>query len=58
MVGWTAGAGVEYKLAPNIGLGAEYLHVDLDGPSITTGTLTIGTRVPVDIVRGRLSYYF
>jgi len=57
-VGWVLGGGAEYKLTPNLGLGAEYLHVDLDGPSVTNGLQTLGTRVPVDIVRGRLSYYF
>src|SRR5712664_2825499 len=57
-VGWTAGGGVEYKLAHNIGLGVEYLHVDLDGPSLTVGTQTIGSRVDVDIVRAKLNYYF
>jgi outer membrane immunogenic protein len=57
-VGWVLGGGAEYKITPNLGLGAEYLHVDLDGPSVTNGIQTLGTRVPVDIVRGRLSYYF
>src|SRR5882672_2835255 len=55
-VGWTIGGGIEYMLATNIVIGAEYLHVDLDGPTITTGFETIGSRVPVDLVRGRLSY--
>jgi len=57
-VGWVLGAGAEYALTPNLRLGAEYLHVDLDGPSVTNGVQTLGTRVPVDIVRGRLSYHF
>ena len=57
-VGWVAGGGAEYKLGPNLGLGAEYLHVDLDGPSVTNGFQTIGTRVPADIVRGRVNFYF
>src|SRR5258707_1582468 len=57
-IGWVVGAGVEYALTPNLLLGAEYLHVDLDGPSATAGILTIGTRVPADIGRARLSYKF
>jgi len=57
-VGWVVGAGAEYALTPNLLLGAEYLHVDLDGPSATIGVLTLGSRVPVDIGRARLSYKF
>src|SRR5712671_1282919 len=57
-VGWALGGGAEYALGPNIKIGAEYLHVDLDGPSVTNGIQTIGTRVPIDVVRGRLSYSF
>lgn len=57
-VGWALGAGAEYAFSPTVKIGAEYLHVDLDGPSTTLGLLTIGTRVPVDIVRGRLSISF
>jgi outer membrane immunogenic protein len=57
-VGWVLGGGAEYAISPNIVVGAEYLHADLDGPSVTNGLQTLGTRVPVDIVRGRLSYRF
>ena len=57
-VGWTIGGGAEYALGPNLKIGAEYLHVDLDGPSVTNGFQTIGTRAPIDIVRGRLSFSF
>jgi outer membrane immunogenic protein len=57
-VGWALGGGAEYAMTSNIVIGAEYLHVDLDGPSVTNGLQTLGTRVPVDIVRGRLSYRF
>jgi outer membrane immunogenic protein len=57
-VGWTLGGGLEYKLVSNITIGAEYLHVDLDGPSVTNGFQTIGTRVPADVFRGRLSLQF
>jgi len=57
-VGWVLGGGAEYALTSNLRIGAEYLHVDLDGPSVTNGFQTLGTRVPVDVVRGRLSYHF
>ncbi len=57
-VGWVAGGGLEYKITQQLGVRAEYLHVDLDGPSVTNGVQTLGTRVPVDIVRGGMSYYF
>jgi outer membrane immunogenic protein len=57
-VGWALGGGLEYKLVSNITVGAEYLHVDLDGPSVTNGLQTIGSRVPVDVFRGRLSLSF
>lgn len=57
-VGWTLGGGVEYALSEYLKVGAEYLHVDLDGPGVTNGFQTIETRVPVDIVRGRLSVNF
>jgi outer membrane immunogenic protein len=30
-VGWTAGAGFEYKFWKNISVKAEYLHIDLGG---------------------------
>jgi len=32
-VGWAAGAGVQYAFTPQWSVGAEYLHVELDGPS-------------------------
>lgn len=53
-VGWTAGAGVEFALSRNWGVGAEYLHVDLKGPSDST----IDTSAKGDIFRGVLNYRF
>jgi hypothetical protein len=32
-VGWAAGAGVQYALTPQWSIGAEYLHLELDGRS-------------------------
>jgi outer membrane immunogenic protein len=34
-LGWSAGAGVEYRLTPNWSIGAEYLYVDLGTISVT-----------------------
>lgn len=53
-VGWAFGAGAEYAVAPNLGLGLEYLHVKLDGPSSTA----IDTSAEGDIFRGVLNYKF
>ncbi len=39
-VGWTIGAGLEYKLTQNFSLGAEYLYVDLGDSGDDDGTLT------------------
>lgn len=57
-VGWVLGAGAEYAISQNITIGAKYLHIDLDGPSVTNGLVTLGTRVPVDLVLGSLTYNF
>jgi outer membrane immunogenic protein len=62
--GWTAGTGLEYKVARNIGLGLEYSYIDL-GSQHYHGTTTLG--VPVNIVdhdvqvqsvTGRLNLHF
>ncbi len=70
-VGWTIGAGLEYKLTQNFSLGAEYLYVDLGGGD-DDGTLTYtdldGSENEVDFSGGgddnlhlfevRASYHF
>lgn len=43
--GWVAGGGVEFGLTPNVTLGAEYLHYDLDDDS-------------ADVVRARVNVKF
>jgi len=53
-VGWAVGGGVEFALTSNIGLGAEYLHVKLDGPS----DAVTQTNAEGDIFRGVLNYRF
>jgi outer membrane immunogenic protein len=62
--GWTIGAGLEYKVARNIGLGIEYSFIDL-GSVHYHGATALG--VPVNIVdqdvqvqsvMGRLNFHF
>lgn len=63
-VGWTAGAGFEYKFWKNISVKAEYLHIDLGGgdtnvvaqntfvPSVAPSSFTaLHSRTRLDIVR-------
>ncbi len=37
-VGWAAGAGLQWAFSPQWSIGAEYLHIELDGPSASVGT--------------------
>ena len=53
-VGYAVGAGVEYALSPNWGLGAEYLHVKLNGPTFPGAD----SKAEGDIFRGLLNYHF
>ena len=56
-VGWVAGAGIEFALNSNWGLGAEYLHVKLGGPNgLGVGDLT--SNAEGDIFRGTVNYHF
>lgn len=57
-VGWAAGAGFEYALGGGFMIGAEYLHVDFDGPSSSAGTFSGSVRANTDIGRARLNYKF
>jgi outer membrane immunogenic protein len=53
--GWTAGAGLEYKIWDHIIARAEYLHYDFG----KTSTTNFGNfRESIDAVRGGLSYKF
>jgi outer membrane immunogenic protein len=70
MVGWTIGAGGEYKLTNNLSLKAEYLYVDLGRTAInTTATFAFGGTAPAsftanfgsvsfNVVRVGLNYMF
>jgi outer membrane immunogenic protein len=64
--GWTVGGGVDYALSPNMILGVEYDHFDLNykpfvAPVSNGGTPLIVTntsRLTIDQVVARLSYKF
>jgi outer membrane immunogenic protein len=57
-VGWTAGAGVQYAFTPQWSIGAEYLHIELDGPSENVGGISIDTKAKTDLGRATLNYKF
>jgi outer membrane immunogenic protein len=54
--GWTAGAGLEYKLLDHLLLRAEYLHYDFGKTSLPVFGDNLSETV--DVVRGGLSYKF
>ena len=53
--GWTAGAGLEYKLWQNLLLRAEYLHYGFG--TVTYGDV-VNNKLSIDVVRAGLSYKF
>jgi outer membrane immunogenic protein len=53
-VGYAFGAGAEYALSPNWGLGVEYLHVNLSGPE----SPGFSSKAEGDLFRGVLNYKF
>jgi len=57
-VGWAAGAGVQYAFTPQWSIGAEYLHVELDGPSANIGGLSVDTKATTDLGRATPNYKF
>jgi outer membrane immunogenic protein len=65
-VGWTAGAGIEYRLFTNLTAKLEYLHLDLGNQTVTlASTTTPGVFMgygfnheQVDIIRAGLNYQF
>lgn len=61
MFGWSAGAGIDWKIMPNLVLGALYLHYEF--PKDTLAFTESGVRVgnsqqSIDVVKGRLSVLF
>jgi outer membrane immunogenic protein len=57
-VGWAAGAGLQYALTSQWSIGAEYLHVELDGPSTDIGPVSASTKVTTDLGRATLNFKF
>jgi outer membrane immunogenic protein len=57
-VGWAAGAGLQYALTPQWSIGAEYLHVQLDGPSANIGPVNASTKATTDLGRATLNFKF
>lgn len=57
-VGWAVGGGVQYAFTPQWSIGAEYLHVELDGPSANSGPVTAATKVTTDLGRATLNFKF
>lgn len=53
--GWVAGAGTEYKLNTNWSVKAEYLYVDLYGPSVDNFA---STGITANVIRGGVNYKF
>jgi opacity protein-like surface antigen len=62
LLGWAAGAGVDWKLTPNVILGALYLHYDFPKNTVAFTdnngiSLGLGTsRQSIDAVKARLSW--
>jgi hypothetical protein len=56
--GWAAGAGVQWAFTPQWSIGAEYLHIELDGPSANIGGLSVDTKATTDLGRATLNYKF
>jgi outer membrane immunogenic protein len=63
LVGWAAGAGIEYKVTQNLSFGVEYLHADFGSstysftaPSADNFSAKVATTA--DLVRASLNYRF
>jgi outer membrane immunogenic protein len=57
-VGWAAGAGLQYAFTPQWSIGAEYLHVELDGPSASGGGVSASTKASTDLGRATFNFRF
>jgi outer membrane immunogenic protein len=66
-VGWTAGAGLEYALLPNVTIKTEYLHIDLgdhnvkliaQSPTTGNGFVNVKFSNAYDIVRAGVNFRF
>lgn len=62
--GWVAGAGLDWKIANNIVIGAEYLHFDFGSQSynftLASFPIVLGARADttVDVVKAKLGFRF
>ena len=62
--GWTAGAGVEFKVAPRFSLGLEFMHTnlgrskDISGASVPGATESYGVGVRTNSFMARFNYLF
>jgi opacity protein-like surface antigen len=63
LLGWSAGVGMDWKLTPNIVLGALYLHYEFPRHTLAladTGGLALAgapnARQSADVIKARLSY--
>lgn len=62
--GWTAGAGLEFAITPNVTAKAEYLFVDLSNGSVTcsvaacAATTTVPVKFDANIIRAGLNFKF
>jgi len=56
--GWTAGAGFEFGLTPNLSAKAEWMHFDFGNDSYNTVVAPINADVSGDVVRVGLNYRF
>jgi outer membrane immunogenic protein len=58
--GWTAGGGLEYSLAPNWSVKAEYLFVNLgkENCGILCGLPSNNVSLTTNVVRGGINYHF
>jgi outer membrane immunogenic protein len=54
--GWTAGGGIEYALAKNVLLRAEYLHFDFG--TLTVSPVNFTTGLTMDTVKAGIAYRF
>ena len=60
-VGWTAGAGVEFRIDRNWSAKVEYLHIDLGTATFmgaASGTPTLAVPVDNDLVRAGINYHW
>jgi outer membrane immunogenic protein len=60
--GWTAGAGIEYGVTPNVSFKVEYLHVDLGTANCSLGNCAVGDTANVafraEVIRAGLNWRF